>query len=129
MKFKIFASAILLSITLSVSAQERTEKGNRENRQQPSEQTIKELGLSDKQVTEWKEIQEKNRKNMQEQRQNNKEADKTINEERRKKMEEMRKSHREDIQKILTKDQYVKYLEMEKDKADKGAKKGKKSRK
>ena len=129
MKFKIFDSSILLSITLSASAQNRTEKGNRENRQQPSEQMIKELGLSDKQVTEWKEVQEKNRKEMQAQRESNKEADKMTNEERRQKRDEMRKSHREDIQKILTKEQYVKYLEIEKDRGGNGAKKGDKSRK
>ena len=126
MKLKLFASSLCLFIGLTLFAQNRQNNQNKENRQFPSEEMIKELNLSEKQVTEWKEIQEKNFKAMQEQRDQNKKQDNADREERRKNFDEMRKAHREEIKKILSEEQYVKYLEIEKDRQNRS---GKNSRK
>ena len=76
MKVKVLASALCLCVGLTLSSQNKSNKGNRQDkepRQFPSEKMIQDLNLSEKQVIEWKELHESNMKAKAEAREQNKE--------------------------------------------------------
>lgn len=112
MKIKV----VLLSMAFVCSAVvwAQAPKGEPQKRQYPSEKMIKELNLSSDQVKQLQDAQEKMRTQMMDLRKNNKDS-------REKQMDEIKKlraSQRETLKKILTKDQYITYLENELDRRD-----------
>lgn len=133
MKLKFIAAAFCMVMGLSLSAQ-TTQNTTKEKtpKQYPSEQMIKELNLTPKQVTEMKSFydqqQAEREKFRKEQREMNKDQ-KENTAERKAAMEKRREENRAKIKSILTPEQYTKYLEMRADKSQKMHKRGKDGRK
>ena len=122
MKVKVLASALCLCVGLTLSAQNKSNKGNRQDkepRQFPSEKMIQDLNLSEKQVIEWKELHESNMKAKAEAREQNKENKTTLTkEEREAKAQERKAARQAEVQKILTPEQFAKFEELKKDKKE-----------
>ncbi len=107
MKRTIVSVALVLALTMSAFAGNQDKKQRREKCEFPCEQMVKELNLSDKQVSQLKEANEKFATEMKKLREK-KEAFQKSNQESMKAARERRDST---MKSVLTKDQYIQYLE------------------
>ena len=125
MKKVIFGIALLGSVlTFSPAAFSQTPNGTNQNGQggarEPEYEKLKtDLGLSDDQVTSWKNLEETYKPKMKAIRSNT-----ALSEEDKKtQMKQLHESKQADLKKILTPDQYTKFEEIRRQ--DKGGKGGK----
>lgn len=107
MKRTIVSVALVLALTMSAFAGNQDKKQRREKCEFPCEQMVKELNLSEKQVSQLKEANEQFAAEMKALREK-KEAFQKSNQEAMKAARERRDST---MKSVLTKDQYIQYLE------------------
>ena len=107
MKRTIVSVALVLALTMSAFAGNQDKKQRREKCEFPCEQMVKELNLSDKQVSQLKEANEQFAAEMKSLREKKQEIQKS-NQEAMKAARERRDST---MKSVLTKDQYIQYLE------------------
>ncbi len=111
MKRNVFLSALVViavAFTTAFAQNTGTSKQKRD-RSFPSEKLIKELNLSDKQVAEMKAADESFRTEMKSIR----ESDSAYMKQSREKKINAREKRQEATKNIMSKDQYIKYLEMQ----------------
>ncbi len=134
MKKSIFVLAVaLLSGATLAMAQDRPQRGERPDPEKQMEQMIKDLGLDEKQATEFKAVMEQMRPAKAEMKQKKSETKKEKKEMKKKReemkkqreeMEAKRKEMDEKIKTILTEEQYKKYQEMQKRRGPHGGPQG-----
>lgn len=107
MKRTVVSVALVLALTMSAFAGNRDKKPCREKCEFPCEQVIKDLNLSDKQVKQLKEADEVFEAKMKELREKGQEFQKK----NREAMKEAKENRDSTMKSILTKDQYIQYLE------------------
>lgn len=107
MKRTVVSVALVLALTMSAFAGNRDKKPCREKCEFPCEQVIKDLNLSDKQVKQLKEADEAFEAKMKELREKSQEFQKK----NREAMKEAKENRDSTMKSILTKDQYIQYLE------------------
>lgn len=107
MKRTVVSVALVLALTMSAFAGNRDKKPCREKCEFPCEQVIKDLNLSDKQVKQLKEADEAFEAKMKELREKGQEFQKK----NREAMKEAKENRDSTMKSILTKDQYIQYLE------------------
>lgn len=107
MKRTIVSVALVLALTMSAFAGNQDKKQRREKCEFPCEQMVKELNLSEKQVSQLKEANEQFAAEMKKLREK-KEAFQKSNQEAMKAARERRDAT---MKSVLTKDQYIQYLE------------------
>ncbi|WP_272960782.1 Spy/CpxP family protein refolding chaperone [Barnesiella viscericola] len=107
MKRTIVSVALVLALTMSAFAGNQDKKQRREKCEFPCEQMVKELNLSEKQVSQLKEANEQFAAEMKALREK-KEAFQKSNQEAMKAARERRDAT---MKSVLTKDQYIQYLE------------------
>ena len=107
MKRTIVSVALVLALTMSAFAGNQDKKQRREKCEFPCEQMVKELNLSEKQVSQLKEANEKFATEMKKLREK-KEAFQKSNQEAMKAARDRRDAT---MKSVLTKDQYIQYLE------------------
>lgn len=107
MKRTVVSVALVLALTMSAFAGNKDKKPCREKCEFPCEQVIKDLNLSDKQVKQLKEADEAFEAKMKELREKSQEFQKK----NREAMKEAKENRDSTMKSILTKDQYIQYLE------------------
>ena len=107
MKRTVVSVALVLALTMSAFAGNKDKKPCREKCEFPCEQVIKDLNLSDKQVKQLKEADEAFEAKMKELREKGQEFQKK----NREAMKEAKENRDSTMKSILTKDQYIQYLE------------------
>lgn len=107
MKRTVVSVALVLALTMSAFAGNKDKKPCREKCEFPCEQVIKDLNLSDKQVKQLKEADEAFEAKMKALRDKSKEFQKK----NREAMKEAKENRDSTMKSILTKDQYIQYLE------------------
>lgn len=107
MKRTVVSVALVLALTMSAFAGNKDKKQCREKCEFPCEQMVKNLNLSDKQVKQLKEADEAFKTKMKELREKGQELQKK----NREAMKEAKEGRDSTMKSILTKDQYIQYLE------------------
>lgn len=107
MKRTVVSVALVLALTMSAFAGNQNKKQPREKCEFPCEQMVKNLNLSDKQVKQLKEADEAFEAKMKELREKGQEFQKK----NREAMKEAKENRDSTMKSILTKDQYIQYLE------------------
>ena len=107
MKRTIVSVALVLALTMSAFAGNQDKKQRREKCEFPCEQMVKELNLSDKQVSQLKEANEQFAAEMKALREKKQESQKSS----RESMKAARERRDSTMKSVLTKDQYIQYLE------------------
>lgn len=107
MKRTIVSVALVLALTMSAFAGNQDKKQRREKCEFPCEQMVKELNLSDKQVSQLKEANEQFAAEMKSLREKKQEFQKSS----RESMKAARERRDSTMKSVLTKDQYIQYLE------------------
>lgn len=107
MKRTVVSVALVLALTMSAFAGNKDKKPCREKCEFPCEQVIKDLNLSDKQVKQLKEADEAFEAKMKALREKSQEFQKK----NREAMKEAKENRDSTMKSILTKDQYIQYLE------------------
>lgn len=107
MKRTIVSVALVLALTMSAFAGNQDKKQRREKCEFPCEQMVKELNLSEKQVSQLKEANEQFAAEMKALREKKQESQKSS----RESMKAARERRDSTMKSVLTKDQYIQYLE------------------
>lgn len=107
MKRTIVSVALVLALTMSAFAGNQDKKQCREKCEFPCEQMVKSLNLSDKQVSQLKEANEQFAAEMKSLREKKQEFQKSS----RESMKAARERRDSTMKSVLTKDQYIQYLE------------------
>lgn len=107
MKRTIVSVALVLALTMSAFAGNQDKKQRREKCEFPCEQMVKELNLSEKQVSQLKEANEQFAAEMKALREKKQESQKSS----RELMKAARERRDSTMKSVLTKDQYIQYLE------------------
>lgn len=108
MKMKLMISALCFAFAVTLSAQQ----GSRGPRQILSDETIKELKLTEKQVSEINKLQDERRAMMEQTR--------TESNDRRAEMEKIRTNENKRMKEILTPDQFNQFETKRKESAERG---------
>lgn len=114
MKRTIVSVALVLALSMSAWAGNQDKKQQREKCEFPCEQMVKSLNLSDKQVKQLKEADEAFDAEMKAIREKKQEAQKTC----RESMKAARERRDSTMKAVLTKDQYIQYLEQKIDRLE-----------
>ena len=107
MKRTIVSVALVLALTMSAFAGNQDKRPLREKCEFPCEQMVKELNLSEKQVSQVKEANEQFAAEMKALREKKQESQKSS----RESMKAARERRDSTMKSVLTKDQYIQYLE------------------
>ena len=107
MKRTIVSVALVLALTMSAFAGNQDKRPLREKCEFPCEQMVKELNLSEKQVSQLKEANEQFAAEMKALREKKQESQKSS----RESMKAARERRDSTMKSVLTKDQYIQYLE------------------
>jgi hypothetical protein len=115
MKAKLLMPLAIMLMGVSLSVQASGPDKEKKERVFPSEQMIKELNLSEKQIADLKKADGEFKSKMQSLRDKNKAERKEMKES----MKQMKDDRRDILKKNLTKDQYITYLEKQVDRLQK----------
>ena len=121
MKKILFICAMVLLGTIGLSAQERGNRGDMQERmRQRVENYIKELGLKDKKATDFKKIYDESQAQMRKEMESMRESGNPDREAMRAKTEKLNSDRDAKIKKILSAEEYKKYESLVKAEQERG---------